>query len=41
MSSTATTQVGQFGRPTLSIDGRTITVRIRSPCATRAAAKRL
>ena len=28
MTSTATMQVGQFGRPTLSKDGRTITVRI-------------
>ena len=28
MTSTATMQVGQFGRPTLSKDGRTITVHI-------------
>jgi hypothetical protein len=28
MTGTATIQVGQFGRPTLSKDGRTITVRI-------------
>jgi hypothetical protein len=28
MTGTATLQVGQFGRPTLSKDGRTITVRI-------------
>jgi hypothetical protein len=28
MTSTLTVQVGQFGRPTLSKDGRTITVRI-------------
>ena len=28
MTARATVQVGQFGRPTLSKDGRTITVRI-------------
>ncbi len=28
MTGTATIQVGQFGRPTMSKDGRTITLRI-------------
>jgi hypothetical protein len=40
MTGTATMRVGQFGRPTLSKDSRTITVHIRSNCATRADANR-